>query len=84
LLSWDLDGVTVKTQRAVVVEKNVRPLLKVKEIGNKEFCPLFSVPFGQEGEFLISLISQDCNENIGKLDIINKLLLDYLLDFLRR
>lgn len=69
----------IKVHRAVVVEKNVKAVVKPFKYRDKEITPFFFAKYG-EGDFLISLIFVNChNENVqSKLrNIIAKLILHY-------
>lgn len=52
----------IKVHRAVVVERNVDPIMKPKRLERIDVTPLFFVNYG-EGKFLISLIFENCNQN---------------------
>lgn len=52
----------IKIHRAVVVERNVDPIMEPKRFGERNVTPLFFVSYG-EGKFLISLIFESYNRD---------------------
>lgn len=75
----------VGVHRAVVVERNVKPIIKAKDgLVEKPVTPLFFVEYG-EGEFLISLVFQSYGEaNQMKNSDMKRLLVNLLLRSLRQ
>lgn len=75
-----LEGVDeIRVDRATVVERNVRPVIKPKRDGGTNLTPLFLAGYGN-GEFLISqvFINKDHPQNSKMKEIVVKIMIEVI------